>query len=127
MAKKQIVYKAVRLHNGTLRGLTWHGHGVKYDVNVETRPPHNCGPLAAFNTLDNAQRFVRALLTYVNVRVYRAIGLPSESTSMWTPDDILYGPNSDSAFYTGFPLGTILCDSIELLYQVYPEVPIAAL
>jgi len=110
-------YKAVSLLEGEYRSLlSWlpPSASVRYTLGTLTRPNPNCGPLAVFQTLEQAQEF----LTLIRIPKDRAIlavrYLPSRRRTLWFP---LYGTRAPRPL-TGTPYGTVLADVVLPLYKV---------
>ena len=81
---------------------------VEYIVGKPAIPKADCGPLALFDTVENARNFLASFNNrwiYDTGRIYQCQYKPSSETTLW------YGDLVCEAF---LPLGTILADEIIL-------------
>ena len=103
-----IVFKVVkRYRNGvSVSAMAPVAPSVKYDVNKETIPKEDCGPLCAFVSLDCALKWAENFTETHILKVFIAKATPSKQKRIW-------GRYPDRGFLIEqLPRGTVLCDSI---------------
>lgn len=93
---------------------------VQYKMDVFTHPMEGFGPLAVFDTLFNAEYFVktrhpisRYLCNSDRLIIYRCEFIRSEETTQWRKVPIMGDDYKEVT--SEFPEGTILASSVKLL------------
>ena len=98
--------------------------GVRYKVGEKTAPEPNCGPLCAFQTKDNAERFVRIILRapeswYSTYEIWECDYEEAKEEAVWYDHPSLRTPWQETkAPVENLPEGTVLADSIILIKKL---------
>jgi len=113
-----IAYKAVRkLPSGTLKSLVMSKYGryaVKYILEKPSVPPHCCGPLSAFNSLENLFHFLLFSLgePFYDIKILTChVVKDPKNTSLFSPLNVLQHP----------PYGTVFCKQITPIKDITEE------
>lgn len=126
-----IAFKVCRLIDGELISATDCGELTKYALNSPTRPNRGCGPLALFETLEQAKNFVQqernsgtSGQAAYNYQIFKCVYTPSTYTALWPyrplkTEFIYYGdPKTHLRVIQRYAPGAILADEVTLLEQV---------
>ena len=85
---------------------------VKYRFNEWVEPSKNCGPLCVFNTLEEARKFSKSIIS--EYYIYECLYYPSNEWVVYYPsNDHIYGFCKTSLFQ--LPKGTVLANRVKLI------------
>ena len=107
-------YKLVYVGGHGLYSYTiWHGpYGIKYELNYWVERKEGNGPLAVFDSLEDAQSFIGAQ-NEVSWAVYSCEYTPSKDKFLWFIDKC-----GNTHIAHGIPHGTRFADKVKLLERV---------
>lgn len=90
---------------------------VKYVPGQWSRPREDCGPLAAFDSLVSARKFIAACGGKQRWIIFECEAVRSRAKNelLWYPSS---SPDGVSLVESGYPEGTILCCRIMLIKEV---------
>lgn len=119
MSEQISLYKVVRPASestGHYMSCSDNGRILGYEPNKPTRPHEGDGPLAAFDTIEHAEEFLREWCSaYTHREIWKATCVPSAYQAMWRLDDLGYRIGFHQPVY---PDGTVLCDEITITEKV---------
>jgi len=111
MNKLRIGYKLVRqLQNKYYSAIETIGM-AEYKINEYTKPLFHCGPLAVFESLQDAIRFNNALPR--KCKIFECQYLESSASTLWRPIETCIGYDEAS-----MPKGTKLADNVMLTEEI---------
>jgi hypothetical protein len=113
-------YKVLRI-NFPLEGLRSYfinctKGSVVYKLGEWVKPNENCGPLAVFNNLESAKKFIGAIIiTFRHVLIYKCKYVPSKRKNLW----VLYGNSVRTVRGpVFFPKGTVLANKVMITEEI---------
>ncbi len=116
-------YKLVKHENGVLQSLYSYAP-TYYEVGAKTNRREWCGALCCFDSVENAERFLKGSLLHIThtIKLFEVEYEPYMGESMrgWDRKNYqVYNKSTNAVLDWIIPQGTVLAESVTLLKELY--------